>query len=228
VKAAAFLATAALAVLVAGLSAGAALQTAEAQPAGAAIDRQFLCATSLSGGIHQLEVRGHTGVKAGRSPWTQLPFVVFSSGGSTIGGDLLRSETLAFITAGRPTALTTIDQDWRKSSALPPGRLAVNMRACRPTSRAVPFSRAGLDGGLASRFGDEIDCEVPRRVLLRVRAILRGPGGFQRMHGFERLLVPLRQARLTARTEAGRTIVDAEVLESGRTTIHTAKTCYPD
>jgi hypothetical protein len=187
----------------------------------------FLCATSLSGGIYELEVRGHTGVRSGKR-WVQLPFAVISSGDATIWGDLLLLETLAFITAGRPTAGTTIDQENRKSGALYPGRLAVNTRACRPTGRRVEFTRVGLDGGRANRFGDEFDCEVPRRVLLRVRAVLRAPDSFERIRTFERLGIPVKTARLTARTESGRVVVDAEVFESGLATIHTGRTCHRD
>ncbi len=210
------------------LAALASLAPAGAQSSGRVVDRSFACATALSGGIHEIEVRGHSGARASRSRWIQLPFAVVSSGGATIVGDLLLPETLAFVTAGRPAAKTTIDQDWRKSGALQPGSIAVNVRACRPTGRAIPFTRAGLEGGTANRFGDEHDCEVPRRVLLRVRAELTRPDAFRRVRGFERLTAPVHEARLTVRTETGRPIMLAEVFDSGRATIHTARSCFPE
>jgi hypothetical protein len=214
-----------LCALVAG---AASLSPAGAQSSGRVVDRSFLCTTSLSGGIYEIEVRGHTGARAGKR-WAQLPFAAVSSGNPTIWGDLLRPDTLAFVTAGRPTSGTTIDQEVRKSGALYPGRIAVNMRACRPTTRSIPLTRAGLEGGTASTFGDEFDCEVPRRMLLRVRAVLTRPDSFKRIRGFERLSAPVREAQLTARTEKGRTVMHAQVAASGRTTIHTATgMCFPD
>lgn len=220
---------AALAAAAVLLAAPAALSTAGAQSSGRVVDRSFVCATSMSGGIHEIEVRAHGGARAGGKRWAQLPFAVVSSGNATIWGDLLVPETIAFVTAGRPTSATTIDQEFRRSSALQPGRIAINTRACRPTSRKVPLTRAGLQGGVASLFGDELDCEVPRRVLLRVRAVLTRPDGFERIRRFERLSAPVREAQLTARTERGRGIMFAQVSDSGRTTVHTATgVCFPD
>jgi hypothetical protein len=197
---------------------------AGAQSSGRVIDRTLVCATALSGGIHEIEIRGHSGIRASGATWKQQPFTVVASGGGTVA-NLLLDESLAFVTAGRPAKGATLEQDWRRSQAAAAGTLAINLRACKAAPRRIAFGREGLRGGALSQLGAELDCEVPRRVVIRARAVLTTPGALRRQHGFHRLTIPIREARLTVRTEQGRLFMDAQVFESGKTTLHTAKGC---
>jgi hypothetical protein len=192
----------------------------------AVIDRMLLCTTSQSGGIWEIEARANAGIRQGSS-WKQLPYAVSSSGnvGSTL--DPL-GDALAWVTAGRPSSDTTADWGFRAAQVSRWGTLAVNRTVCRSTSAKVPLSRSGLGGSTASPFGDKLDCPAPRRVLVRVRAIattkteLRARGDFLSTH------VPVKSAQLAVRTEKGNPIMYADVAESGRTRLFTAKGCVFD
>jgi hypothetical protein len=45
---------------------------------------------------------------------------------------------------------------------------------CVPTSKRVPFSTAGLQGG-ATQFAKQYECDVPAQVVVHVRAVFRKP-----------------------------------------------------
>jgi hypothetical protein len=55
------------------------------------------------------------------------------------------------------------------------GSVTVNRRDCIDTSVHVPLSARGLRGGPASRLGSSFKCDVPTRVLMRVRATFKRP-----------------------------------------------------
>jgi hypothetical protein len=50
---------------------------------------------------------------------------------------------------------------------------------CAATKLRVPLSRAGLKGGLTSQTGDYYRCDVPAKVLIRVRAVFKRPTVFR-------------------------------------------------
>ncbi|MGH3134135.1 MAG: hypothetical protein ACRDNY_10435 [Gaiellaceae bacterium] len=211
-------------VAIAGLQA-----SAGAQPSASRIvDRTLLCATGFNGGVREVEARAHRGIRlAGTRSWKQLPFAVVASGGGARANWFL-DDSLAFITAGRPTAATTLDTEWRASPALASGTLALNTRVCRAVRTPVPFESRKLRGGLAGVFGEELDCTVPGRVLVRVRALLRSPAALRELHSFLRTGVPVQEARLAVRTQAGKPLLYAEVFQSGKARLYTAKGCIPD
>jgi hypothetical protein len=45
---------------------------------------------------------------------------------------------------------------------------------CGPSSKRVPFSSAGLEGG-ATRFAKEVECDVPAQVVVHVKAVFTKP-----------------------------------------------------
>jgi hypothetical protein len=192
----------------------------------AVIDRTLRCTTSPSGGIWEIEARANAGIRQG-SGWKQVPYAVSSSGnvGSTL--DPL-GDALAWVTAGRPSRDTTADWGFRAAQVSRWGTLAVNRRVCRSARARVTLGHSGLEGSSASPFGDKLDCAAPRRVLVRVRAIattktdLRARGDFQNTH------VPLKSAQLAVTTEKGKPIMYADVADSGRTRLFTAKGCVFD
>jgi hypothetical protein len=75
----------------------------------------------------------------------------------------------------------------------------------------------------------EYDCEVPRRVLVRVRAIVDG-GAALRHRGelFLRTSAPARLARVGVSTPSGRLLAFSEVTDEGRTTLFVAPGCRAD
>ena len=183
------------------------------------LDRTYSCSVPLHGGIYRLENRAHPGVRAGAS-WTKLAYTGIRAGAFSGGtGNLL-----AWISAGKPTASTTVDQEFWTFDVRTFGTVGVSGRQCNPAKASVPLSSAGLKGGGAAPLGDELECDVPRRVLVRIRAVLTSRAN---LHGreFESVHVPVREAKLAVRTVAGKRLTYATVSESGRATLFTAKGC---
>ena len=98
----------------------------------------------------------------------------------------------------------------------------------RPVKAKVSFSKAGLSGSSASPFGEKLDCPAPRRVLVRVRALATSKTELRRRGAFLSTNAPFKSGRLAVRTERGKPIVYAEVLESGASRLYTAKGCVYD
>ncbi len=196
---------------------------------GGAIDRTLLCATAPTGGIYEIEARAHRGIREGPSRWKQLPFAVVGSGGTAGRANTpeLFDNSLAWISAARATATTTVDTEFMAVPVSALGTLAVKA-GCRTTTTPVPLTPAGLEGGAASPFGDELDCSSPRRVLVRVRAVLGAPTSLRKRGMVLKTTVPVKEARLTIRTQTGKPLVYAEVFESGKARLFTAKGCVPD
>jgi hypothetical protein len=186
------------------------------------LDRTYSCAIVLHGGIYQLENRAHPGARTGRS-WTKLAYAGLRAGVFSGGtGNLL-----AWISAGKPTKTTTVDQEFWTFDVRTFGTIGVSGRNCNPTTAPVLLSAAGLRGGSAVPLGSELECDVPRRVLVRVRAVLESRA---RLHGreFESVHVPVREAKLAVRTPAGKALTYATVSQSGKATLFTAKGCRPE
>jgi hypothetical protein len=215
----------ALAVLVLG---GVRLGSAEAVPrVSQVVDRTLLCATSPLGGLRGVEVRAHAGIRQGGSSWKQLPFAVISTG--AVGSRLTALDnSLAWITAGRPSGTTTMDTGFNLSWPHTSGTLALNRRLCRTAPVRIPLTSSGLQGGPAGVFGDAFDCSTTRRVLVRVRAVIEGSSRLHGDAGFVKTNTPLREARLAMRTASGRPLLFAEVLESGKARLLTARSCVAD
>jgi hypothetical protein len=209
----------ALALAVAALAAGSARA---GQDATFVLDRTYSCAIPLHGGIYQLENRAHPGARASGS-WTKLAYAGLRAGVFSGGtGNLL-----AWVSAGRPAQGTTVDQEFWTFDVKTFGTIGVSGRNCNPTRSPVPLSAAGLRGGAAAPLGDELECDVPRRVLVRIRAVLESRAS---LHGreFESVHVPVREAELAVRTVGGKPMTYATVSQSGKATLFTAKGCVPE
>jgi hypothetical protein len=214
--------TVALAALVA---LGAALDAGARPEAPRIVDRTLVCPVGLSGGLHQVEARAASGVKAGAS-WTRMPFALVAS---AIGASLVHplDSSIVSVTAGRPAAGATIDTDERETPVRRHGTLAIRT-GCRASKQRVAFVSRGLQGGATSQLGDEYDCTVSERVLVRVRAAFETPPSFTTRDGLERTGATVREARLAVRSLTGKPIVYADVLESGRSRLFVAASCVPD
>lgn len=186
------------------------------------LDRTYSCAIPLHGGVYQLENRAHPGARASGS-WTKLAYAGIRTGphsGAT--GSLL-----AWVTGGAPSTTTTVDQEFWTFDVRTFGTIGIRGDRCNPSRAPVVLSAAGLRGGPAAALGDELECDVPRRVLVRVRAVLASRAS---LHGreFESVHVPVREAKLAARTAAGKPLTYATVSQSGKATLYTAKGCRPE
>jgi hypothetical protein len=200
--------------------------TASQPPTSRIVDRTFVCAHGALGDLREIEARAGQGIRESRSKWKQLPFAVVATGRATNSlshwGRLTYS--YAWITAGSPSATTTIDSEWRKIGV--PATLGVSTKACTRATSRVPLSAGGLSGGGASPFGEEFDCSTPRRFLIRMRAVLHSPASLRARQGFLATRVPVREARLAVRTLTGRPLIYAESFDSGRASLFTASGCF--
>jgi hypothetical protein len=186
------------------------------------LDRTYSCAIVLHGGIYQLESRAHPGVRSGGS-WTKLAYAGLRAGVFSGGtGNLL-----AWISAGKPSRTTTVDQEFWTFDVRTYGTVGIRGDLCNPIRASVPLTAAGLRGGAAAPLGSELKCDVPRRVLVHVRAVLSARAG---LHGreFESVHVPVQEAKLAVRTLKGKPLSYATVSESGKATLFTAKGCVAE
>ncbi len=192
------------------------------------IDRTYSCDAALLGGVYELKTRAHAGIRSG-SGWAKLPFVVAASGGwagPVYGLHNAAGNSLAWISAGKPSASTTVDLDSQSFPVLEGGTLGVNSDVCRPSRVAVPLTSAGLKGGRLRRQGAFINCPAPKRLLVRIRATVEGSGALRgRALIFAATNAPAREAKLAVRTLAGKPLAYADVSESGKARLFTAKGC---
>jgi hypothetical protein len=194
------------------------------------IDRTYACDTVFVGGIRLVEARAHAGSRM-RSEWARLPYAVFASGGvaRTPFVDAPPQNSLAWITAGRPSPATTIDDDWLSFTARAGGTVGISKDLCLPASRRIPLTKRGLRGGAVGARVVDFDCEVPRRVLIRLRALVAGPTALrERARLFRVTNAPARRGELVMATPGGRVLAYADVSETGRAALFTARTCTPD
>jgi hypothetical protein len=212
------------AVAVAALACAATLgAAARAEPtAGSVLDRTFTCAVTLRGGAYLLDARAHSGTRL-QGKWAKLPYAGFRTG--VFGGP--GGNMLAWVTAGKPTATSTIDNEYDTFDVKTFGTLGVRRELCRQTSTKVPLTSAGLQGGVAAQLGDEFECFATKQIVIRIRAVLATSGPFRRGPQYQTAHVAVREAKLVARTPAGKLLAYGDVTESGRARIFTAKGCTP-
>lgn len=189
------------------------------------VDRTVSCSTAQLGGVRQIEVRAHAGVRESRSEWRQLPFAVVATGNSASLAAAL-DNSFGWITAGSPSGTTTMDSF--VSYPHSDGTIALNRQACRATSARVVFGTRGLTGGAASQLRDDFDCVAPRRVIVRLRARLQSPTLLSSTGRFLRTITPALEAQLAVRTPAGKRLVYASTAASGKARVFTAPACTAD
>jgi len=199
---------------------------ASAAPTGpvAVIDRTFSCSTVMLGGLYQIEVRGHAGDRL-NGQWARLPYAGVSTGGNAgrLDTSVPPVSALAWITAGSPSPQTTVDDAYDAFSVPAGGTLGRNTELCRPTSAGVELSRAGLRGGTVRLETRAVDCDAPKRVLVRLRATAAGSTALrERGRIFVATGATLARAELAIRTPSGRLLAYAVVDESGRSRQYTA------
>jgi hypothetical protein len=108
------------------------------------------------------------------------------------------------------------------------GGLGIDAKLCKATRAAVAFSPKGLSGGFAPSYGLDAQCFPAKTVLVRVRAVFRRPvtlklagkGAFYQAIGY------VEKGEIMVRSTAGRPLVYADVADSGRARLFTAKDCF--
>jgi hypothetical protein len=188
------------------------------------IDRTFTCNTKLLGGLYRIELRAHGGNRVDGA-WLKLPFAGVFSGGNAgaLDNSVPPSSALAWVTAGSPTPHTTADDGWDAFSVATGGTLGRNTELCRPSTARVELERAGLRGGEVGKDTLTVDCDAPRRVLVRVRATALGSAALrERGRIFLATGTTISRAELAARTPNGRLLAYAAVDQSGRSRQYTA------
>jgi hypothetical protein len=196
----------------------------------AVIDRTYSCATGVVGGVRSVETRAHAGSRAGPQ-WARLPYAVIASGGlaRTFLDNTAAENSLAWITAAKPSPGTTIDDERSAFSAQLGGTLGVNREKCVPVGTRLPLTAPGLAKRTVPVQAVAYDCEAPWRVLVRVRAVVDGESALrERAEVFRATNAPARQAQLAIGTQAGRVLAYAQVDDTGKARLFTARACTPD
>jgi hypothetical protein len=211
-------------------------QTAERRPAATVVpsapgvvDRTVTCVPGLVGGVRKVNPFARAGSGRRGSTWNSP---AFAAAATSISGSAATAvdDHLAWVTAGAPSPDATVVgtlagftfpmRSW--------GTVAVNRRYCRTSPQRVPFSRKGLSGGAVGPFDDRWDCDPGRRVVVRVRAVVRSKTKLSSFRGFLRTTEPVRSAKLVVAMPSGKTLAYAEILESGKSRLFVAPSCFPD
>ncbi|MEX0807612.1 MAG: hypothetical protein WD044_02685, partial [Dongiaceae bacterium] len=188
-----------------------------APSASTVIDRTVSCAITR-GGTREIDVRAQSGTRlfGDRSKWKSLPGASF---GDPRSASPTSSHVYAYVSAGWPPP---------RQSGLPlrTDTLAYSIE-CRPSSAPVPLSTVGLSGGAASPNGDEHDCVVAAKILVRIRGVYRTPTSLKRSRDSFVARGPVKEGYLAIRTLSGDQIALATVLESGRARLFVGDSCGP-
>ena len=188
------------------------------------LDRTYVCSVELTGGLYELEARAHAGVRSGAS-WAKLPYAALRTGNF---GRAPVGNMLVWVSSGTPVRTTTVDQEFWTFSVAEAGTVGIYKRLCRRGAEPAPLQRTGLRSHAAGQLGTEVSCEVPRRVVVRVRAVLSSSGRLRTGQDFHFTHSPVREATLAVRTLAGTPLALATVSQTGKTTLFTAKGCVPE
>ena len=193
-------------------------QQARAAPAASrVIDRTVVCSI-MPGNPREIDVQASSGTRpfGDRSKWKSLPSASFGDPRST---SPTSSHVYAAIRAGWP----------------PPREVGLPLRTdtlsysitCRPSRARVPLSAGGLSGGAAGAFGDDYDCVVPRKILVRIRGLYRSATTLKRSRDSLVARGAVREGYLAVRTPSGKQIALATVFESGKARLFVGDTCAP-
>jgi hypothetical protein len=190
----------------------------------AVVDRTFACNTVLLGGLYQVELHAHGGDRV-NGAWARLPYAGIATGGNAgrIDTSVPPVSTLAWVTAGSPSPHTTVDDAYDAFSVQAGGTLGRNTELCSPVSARVELSRTGLRGGDVRVATRSVECNAPKRVLLRLRATALGSASLRdRGRIFVATGVTISRAELVVRAPGGKLLAYAVVDQSGRSRQYTA------
>jgi hypothetical protein len=122
---------------------------------------------------------------------------------------------------------TNVQPTWRLAGVSEAG-VELSPR-CRRSSANVALTARGLSGGAASVFGGEFGCSVPRRVVIRVRAVFSAPMTLRlgSPYGFPLLFArgKVAQGFVGIRTPSGKAVAFMSVFSSGNARLFTSGRC---
>jgi hypothetical protein len=175
--------------------------TAGSRAGARVVDRTFLCTTALQGGIRMVSISASSG--SGPDP-------VLHGGSFGVSSGFARPPGFA-------SASTT-------SFTLYPDR-------CKGSGAVVSLKPRRMQSAPPGPFGRSFDCEAPRRVYLRFRAVFFEPAPVQasRESGYQTLLAEGRmsEAAVAVRTPAGKPLVLA-TLSGSKARLYAARSCIED
>jgi hypothetical protein len=166
------------------------------------IDRTVRCTVPLRAGLRLVSVSGQSGVRDQDDPsqWFAIASVSLSVQGAG----------LALAQAGTPRSERTDRVPQFTES------FWIHTRACRPVAARISFGPRGLGGGPLNQFSERYKCTTPKRVLLRVRGEFRSPVTLRLRDGILSTAEPLTKGQVAMRTERGKPLLYADVVESGK------------
>jgi hypothetical protein len=111
----------------------------------------------------------------------------------------------------------------------PTGRLSVTRPRCSTTTLRATLASGGMRGG-DTELGERYECDVPTRVLIRVRAVFKRPVTLVGARNQFLATGNIAAAELAVATTGGRPIIYVSMSDtSGRTAIFVARRgCVPD
>lgn len=179
------------------------------------VDRSLTCTTGYHGGARVIFVRAQSAFGEGAAlEW--LASADVSTAGQPVPSKPNYRPTLAGVSAG-----------WPPPPPLSSGGLGFENRRCVPSKSRIALSSRGLTGGPAAQLGDEYTCIVPRTVLVRIRARFREPAALRSTNRqrFFSALGRVERGQIAVTTTAGKPLVYAEVADSGKARLFTARGC---
>jgi hypothetical protein len=198
------------------LAAALAAPTASATPTAVrVVDRTLLCTTGFQEGARVLFVRAQAAFgQGGTLDW--LAGVYISTPGNPDPTHPNFRPSLAGVNAG-----------WPPKPPLKSGGLGFSNRHCVSSKEDVGLSRRGLVGGVASQTGDDYNCVVPRRVLIRVRAVFRAPVELKSIarRMYSNAEGRVEQGQIAIQTLTGKPLIYGDVREAGRARLFTTGGC---
>ena len=184
-------------------------------PAGI-VDRTYSCTTAETRGARTIEVAASSGLRQGRRLTSMAQAIVTSGNDPSVPSG--------------PAALAGVVAGFPPPRSFPPGSLGIAAQRCKPTRAKVGLTTRRVQGGIAPSYQtyDQVKCYAPRRVLVRVRADFARSVALKPSRDRSLLVAVarLRGAEIAVRTPGGKPLVYAQVLESGRARVFTARDCF--
>lgn len=176
-----------------------------------------------------METRARRGTGRGGSGWRRPPFAAVSTSAQGAAAHAVENNVV-WISAGQPSADAAVAagfgnvqfpfRTW--------GTVSVNLGLCRASATTARIAPKELVARGVTAFESPLDCATPRRVLIRIRATLRGSGTLTSYRSFLRTTTPARTAEIAVTTPIGKPLAYAQVFESGGARLFAAKACVED
>lgn len=181
------------------------------------VDRTLVCKVGMANGARSITVTAQSAFRNGSKLEWLAQATVVTPGNPVPAKRNEYMPTLVGMTAG-----------WPAPAPLTSGALGINIALCSSTRATVPLSPRGLGGGAAGPLGEELKCVTPSRVHVRVRATFATPVTLEldRKDDWQGASARIAKGQLAVRTLSGKPLVYAEVADSGKARVFTARSCF--